>query len=207
MITVHHLEDSRSQRILWLLEELGLEYEIKRYERDPKTMRAPSALKKVHQLGKSPLIEEDAVVLAESGAIMEHLVARHGRFGAPEDPILARHYHFYMHYAEGSLMPPLFGMLIVKKLGLLGMPARKPVRGMLAEHFGFLDRELASRKWFAGPDLTAADMMMSFPLEASQARAGLDDRYPNIIAWLKRCHDRPAYRRGLERGGEYAYAG
>ena len=207
MITVHHLENSRSQRILWLLEELGLDYEIKRYERHPKTMRAPDDLKAVHPLGKSPLVEEDAVVLAESGAIMEHLVAKHGRFGAPDDPVLARQYHFYMHYAEGSLMPPLFGMLIVNRLGLLGKPAKKPVMGMLAEHFGFLDRELAHRQWFAGPELTAADMMMSFPLEAAQARAGLDHRYPNIGAWLQRCHQRPAYIEALERGGEYAYAG
>ncbi|MCM8556939.1 glutathione S-transferase family protein [Sphingomicrobium sediminis] len=206
MIIVHHLNNSRSQRILWLLEELGLDYEIKRYERDPKTMRAPASLKKVHPLGKSPLIEEDQVVIGESAAIMEHLVGKKGRFGAPDDPVLARHYNFYMHYAEGSLMPPLFGMLIVNKLGLLGFPARKPLRGMLAEHFGFLDRELSSRGWFAGPDLTAADMMMSFPLEAAQSRAGLDDRYPNITAWLNKCHERPAYQRALARGGEYDYA-
>ncbi|MCJ8190009.1 glutathione S-transferase [Sphingomicrobium aestuariivivum] len=207
MIIVHHLENSRSQRILWLLEELGLEYEVKRYERHPKTMRAPDSLKAIHPLGKSPLIEEGEVVLAETGAIMEHLVAERGRYGAPESPVLARHYHFYMHYAEGSLMPPLFGMLIVNRLGLLGKPAKKPVMGMLAEHFAFLDKELEQRDWFAGADLTAADMMMSFPLEAAQARAGLDERYPNILRWLKQCHERPAYQRALARGGEYAYAG
>ncbi|WP_265563032.1 glutathione S-transferase family protein [Sphingomicrobium arenosum] len=207
MIIVHHLENSRSQRLLWLLEELGLDYEVKRYERHPKTMRAPDSLKAVHPLGKSPLIEDGGVVLAETGAIIEHLVGRHGRFGAPADPVLARHYHFYMHYAEGSLMPPLFGMLIVNRLGLLGKPAKKPVMGMLAEHFAFLDKELEQRDWFAGPDLTAADMMMSFPLEAAQARAGLGGRYPNIQRWLEACHARPAYERALARGGEYAYAG
>ncbi|MEN3971340.1 glutathione S-transferase [Sphingomicrobium sp. XHP0235] len=206
MIIVHHLENSRSQRILWLLEELRLDYEVRRYERDPKTMRAPAALKKVHPLGKSPLVEEDHVVLAESAAIIEHFVARSGRYGPPEDPLLARLYNFYMHYAEGSLMPPLFGSLIVKRLGILGRPARKPLRGMLHEHFAFLDRELAAREWFAGPDLTAADMMMSFPMEAAQSRAGLDERYPNIRAWLKRCHEREAYQAALARGGSYDYA-
>ena len=206
MITVHHLENSRSQRILWLLEELRLDYEIRRYERDPKSMRAPAELKRVHPLGKSPLLEEDEVVIAESAAIMEYLIAQHGRFGAPEDPILARHYTFYMHYAEGSLMPPLFGALIVNRLGILGRPARKPVRAMLHEHFAFLDRELASREWFAGDHLTAADMMMSFPLEAARSRANLDDRYPNVQAWLKKCHERPAYQAALARGGDYAYA-
>ena len=206
MIIVHHLENSRSQRILWLLEELRLDYEVRRYARDPKTMRAPASLRKVHPLGKSPLIEEDHVALAESAAIMEHLIAKHGRFGPPDDPVLARHYRFYLHYAEGSLMPPLFGALVVNRLKLLGLPARKPIRAMLEEHFAFLDAELAERPWFAGPDLTAADMMMSFPLEAAQSRAGLDERYPNILAWLDRCHERPAYQAALARGGDYAYA-
>lgn len=205
MIIVHHLNNSRSQRLLWLLEELDLDYEIKRYERQ-KDMSAPDALRAVHPLGKSPVLEEDAVTYVESGAIMAHLVDRHGRFGPPNDPIEARRWHQYMHYAEGSLMPPLFGMLIVRKLGLLGLPARKPVESRIADHFRYLDEELSGREWFCGPDLTAADMMMSFPLEAAQSRAGLDDRYPNIQAWLKRCHERPAYQRALARGGEYAYA-
>ena len=206
MIIVHHLNNSRSQRLLWLLEELQLDYEIKRYERE-KDMSAPDALRAVHPLGKSPVLEEDAVTYVESGAIMTHLVAKHGRFGPPSDPEGARRWHQYLHYAEGSLMPPLFGKLIVTKLGFLGMPARKPVQSRLDDHFRYLDDELSGRAWFCGDELTAADMMMSFPLEAAQARAGLDERYPNIIAWLKRCHDRPAYQRALERGGEYDYAG
>ena len=206
MIILHHLENSRSQRILWLLEELRLDYEVRRYERDPKTMRAPAALKKVHPLGKSPLLEDDEIVIAESAVIMDYLTTRHGRFGPPKSAVEARRHAFFMHYAEGSLMPPLFGSLIVNRLGLLGRPARKPLRGMLAEHFAYLDRELANRDWFVGGELTTADMMMSFPLEAAQSRAGLDNRYPNIRAWLERCHERPAYRRALARGGDYSYA-
>ena len=207
MITLHHLEDSRSQRILWLLEELHLDYEVKRYERDPKTMRAPASLKKVHPLGKSPLLEEDAVIYAESAAIMEHLVSGGNRFGSPSDLEGARRYRFYMHYAEGSLMPPLFGQLVVHRLGILGRPAKKPVSAMLHEHFAFIEQDLDDREWFASDRITAADMMMSFPLEAARARAGLDDRYPNIMAWLDRCHKRPAYQRALESGGDYSYAG
>ncbi|MBB3763636.1 glutathione S-transferase family protein [Sphingomicrobium lutaoense] len=207
MIIVHHLENSRSQRILWLLEELRLDYEIKHYKRDPRTMRAPRALKKVHPLGKAPILQEDAVILAESGAIFEHFVQTEKRFGPPRDLHDARRYRLYMHYAEGSLMPPLFAMLVVNKLGLLGRPARKPIMKMLHEHFVYLDEDMADRPYFAGDQLTAADMMMSFPLEAARSRAGLDERYPNLLAWLRRCHERPAYQRALERGGDYAYAG
>ena len=205
MIIVHHLNNSRSQRLLWLLEELRLDYQIERYERGG-DMSAPASLRSVHPLGKSPVLEDDAVIYVESGAIMTHLVTRHERFGPPEDPVGARRWHQYMHYAEGSLMPPLFGMLIVNKLGWLGRPARKPVQRRLDEHFAYLDAELSGRAWFCGDELTAADMMMSFPLEAARARAGLDDRYPQLLAWLDRCHQRPAYARALERGGEYDYA-
>ena len=206
MITVHHLENSRSQRILWLLEELKLEYTIKRYARDPKTMRAPADLRRIHPLGKSPVVQLEAITLVESGAIMETLVEETGRFGPPESSVEARRYRLFLHYAEGSLMPPLFAMLVVRRLGLLGRPARKPVQHMLDTHFRWLDDELAEREWFCGDSLTIADMMMSFPLEAAQARAGLDDRYPNILAWLERCHARDAYQRALSRGGDYAYA-
>ncbi|MCJ7422242.1 glutathione S-transferase family protein [Sphingomicrobium astaxanthinifaciens] len=208
MIIVHHLENSRSQRILWLLEELGLDYEVRRYARDPKTMLAPPELRAIHPLGKSPILEEEAVTYVESGAIMAQLAERHGRFGPPEDPVGARRWHQYMHYAEGSLLPPLFAMLVVRKLGLLGLPARKPIAGRIHEQLRFVEGELEGRDWFCGDELTAADMMMSFPLEAAGSR--IDDMaatYPAIRRFLERCHARPAYQRALARGGEYAYAG
>jgi glutathione S-transferase len=206
MRIVHHLENSRSQRLLWMLEEIGLPYEVKRYARDPKTMRAPPALKQVHPLGKSPLLEEDGVIFAESAAIIEHLVSISGQLGPPSDPGGDRRFHMFLHYAEGSLMPPLLALLIVGRLGLLGRPARKPLLAMFAEHLAWLDTELARRDWFAGDAFSAADVMMSFPLEAARSRAGLDDRFPNILAWLARIHARPAYQRALVAGGPYAYA-
>ena len=206
MRIVHHLENSRSQRLLWLLEELGLPYEVKRYERDRKTMRAPPELKRVHPLGKSPLLDEDGTIYAESAAIIEHLVALTGQLGPPGDPDAERRFHMFLHYAEGSLMPPLLSLLVVGRLGLFGRPARKPLLAMFAEHLAWLDSELASRDWFAGDAFSAADVMMSFPLEAARHRAGLDERYPNILAWLARIHARPAYARALAAGGPYAFA-
>jgi len=207
MLTVHHLEDSRSQRILWLLEEMALPYRIKRYERDPKTMRGPPALRRIHPLGKSPLLDDDGLIVSESGAIVEYLVDKAGgKFGAPADRCNGLRYRHYLHYAEGSLMPPLLALLIIKRLGLLGRPARKPVLGMFARHLDFLDAELSGRPWFAGEEFTAADVMMSFPLEAGRTRAGLDQRHRNLMKWLDRIHDRPAYQRALKKGGPYAYA-
>jgi len=209
MILVHHLENSRSQRVLWLLEELGLPYEVRRYERDPKTMLAPPTLRAVHPLGKSPVIEDrDAggLVVAETGAIVEFLVAKAGKLGpgaAPDEHLRYRH---FLHYAEGSMMPPLLALLVVARMGILGKPARKPMLQMLGRHLAWLDRELAGRPWFAGEDFSAADIMMSFPLEASRARGGLDSRYPRLIDWLARIHARPAWRAALERGGPYAFA-
>jgi len=206
-ITVHHLENSRSQRILWLLEELELPYEIKRYERDPKTQRAPDALKKIHPLGKSPMIEDAGRVFIETAAIAEYLIRKAGgKLGAPADETDAQHYHEFMHYAEGSMMPPLFGLLVINRLGILGLPARKPIRKMVEEHLHWLDSQLASRPYFAGTELTAADIMMSFPLEASQSRAGLDDRFPNLQNWLDKIHARAQYQTALEKGGPYDYA-
>ncbi|MGF7147191.1 glutathione S-transferase [Sphingomonas zeicaulis] len=206
-IIVHHLENSRSQRILWMLEELGLEYEVRRYARNPKTMLAPPELKRVHPLGKSPVIEDDGAVIAETGAIVEYLVERaDGRLGPPgHRPSVLRYRHF-LHYAEGSMMPPLLALLIVGRLGLLGKPARKPVQAMLDVHLDWLESELAGREWFAGDCFTAADVMMSFPLEASVQRGGLDMSRPNLMGWLNRIHARPAYARALERGGPYAFA-
>jgi len=207
VIVVHHLENSRSQRVLWLLEELGLAYEVKRYARNPKTMLAPPALRRVHPLGKSPAIDDDGVVVAETGAIVEYLVAKAGgRLGpAPRREEVLRYRHF-LHYAEGSMMPPLLAMLVVKRLGLLGRPARAPLQRMFDVHLDWLEDELAARPWFAGESFTAADVMMSFPLEAARQRAGLDARRPNLIAWLDRIHARPAYRAALQKGGPYAYA-
>jgi glutathione S-transferase len=206
MILVHHLENSRSQRILWLLEELGLPYEVKRYERDPKTMLAPPELRKIHPLGKSPVLEIDGHILAETGAIVQYLVRREdGRLG-PGTGVSDYRWHQFLHYAEGSMMPPLFGLLIVHRLGLLGRPARKPLLKMFAQHLRWLDSELTERDWFAGADFSAADVMMSFPLEAAVERAGLDDRYPRLQSWLGRIHARSAYHTALQRGGPYAYA-
>ena len=207
MIVVHHLENSRSQRVLWLLEELRLPYEVRRYARDRKTMLAPPELRRVHPLGKSPVIQDEGRVVAETGAIVEYLVEKaDGRLGPParrEDVLRYRH---FLHYAEGSMMPPLLAMLIVRRMGLLGRPARAPVQKMLDQHLDWLETELADRPWFAGDSFTAADVMMSFPLEASRHRAGLDESRPNLIDWLERIHARPAYGTALRTGGPYAYA-
>jgi glutathione S-transferase len=207
MIIVHHLENSRSQRVLWLLEELGLPYQVKRYARDPRTMLAPKELRRVHPLGKSPVIEDEGLVIAESGAIVEYLVDKAGgRLGSPEDRCGKLQYRMFLHYAEGSLMPPLLAILVVRRLGLLGRPARKPLLAMLARHFEWCDAELSGRPWFAGQELTAADIMMSFPLEAARSRAGLTPEYHHLFDWLERIHARPAYQAALKVGGAYDYA-
>ncbi len=206
-IIVHHLENSRSQRVLWMLEELGLPYEVKRYERNKATMLAPPELKQVHPLGKSPVIDDAGTIVAETGAIIEYLVEKaDGRLGPParRDAIL-RH-RFFLHYAEGSLMPPLLVMLVLGRVPLFGKRAQKRIQPMIDVHLDYLERELDGRDWFVGEDLTAADIMLSFPLEAARGRAGLDGSRPNLTAWLARVHARPAYRRALERGGPYAYA-
>jgi glutathione S-transferase len=206
-IIVHHLNNSRSQRILWLLEELGEPYEVRRYERNPKTMRAPQALRAIHPLGKSPVVEVDGHRLIETGAIVDYLVTRAGgRFGPPAEAEGTIRWRQFLHYAEGSMMPPLLALLVVGKLGLLGRPARGPVLAMLGEHLDWLESELATRPYFAGADFSAADIMMSFPLEASRARGGLDGARPNLIRWLEEMHARPAYQAALRTGGPYAYA-
>ncbi|HEY0271361.1 MAG TPA: glutathione S-transferase [Sphingomonas sp.] len=209
MIIVHHHDNSRSQRVLWLLEELGLPYEVKLYRRNPKTMLAPPELKRVHPLGKAPIVEDDGIVLVETGAIVEHLVRKGAGVGGPDlgppgdlpGMLLWRQ---FLHYAEGSLMPPLLALLVVGRLGLLGRPARKPLLAMFATHLRWLEDSLATRDWFTGDHFTAADVMMSFPLEAATGRAGLDGRYPRLLAWLGRIHARPAYKAALARGGPYA---
>jgi glutathione S-transferase len=206
-IIVHHLENSRSQRILWMLEELELSYEVKRYERNAKTMLAPPELKQVHPLGKSPVIQDGDTVVAETGAIVEYLVEKaDGRLGPPPHREAILRYRFYLHYAEGSLMPPLLVKLVLGRVPVFGKAAQKRIQPMIDNHLGFVERELAGREWFVGDELTAADIMMSFPLEAARQRAGLDASRPNTIAWLDRIHARPAYAAAIERGGPYAYA-
>lgn len=209
MIIVHHLENSRSQRVLWMLEELGLPYQVKRYERNKTTMLAPPELKQVHPLGKSPVIEDTdgGHVIAETGAIVEYLVEKaDGRLGAPAHRDSALRYRFWLHYAEGSLMPPLLLKLVLSKVPLMGKPAMKRIQPMIDVHLDYVETELKQRPWFAGDAMTAADIMMSFPLEAARSRAGLDTARPATIAWLDKVHARPAYQVALAQGGPYAYA-
>ena len=207
MITVHHLENSRSQRILWLLEELELPYEVRRYERDRRTMLAPPELKKVHPLGKAPVIVDAGRAIAETGAIVEYLVEKaEGRLGPPANREAVLRYRHFLHYAEGSMMAPLLALLVINRLGLLGKPARAPIQKMLDAHLDWLESELTERDWFAGDSFTAADVMMSFPLEACRVRAGLNESRPQLMDWLERIHARPAYGDALAKGGPYAYA-
>jgi len=217
MLTVHHLNNSRSQRLLWLLEELGLAYEIVRYQRLP-DMRAPAELRAIHPLGKSPVIIDNGNTIAESGAIIEYLIETYGQgrlIPPPKTPERLR-YSYWMHYAEGSAMPPL-----LLKLLFTVMPKRAPallrpvvrkvstqvltalVNPQLKQHMDFWEAELSKSEWFAGEAFTAADIQMSFPLEAAAARAGLEQRHPKAIAFLDRIHARPAYQRALEKGGPY----
>jgi glutathione S-transferase len=220
MITVHHLNNSRSQRVLWLLEELGLEYEVKRYQRDAKTMLAPPELRAVHPLGKSPVIADGENALAESGAIIEYLVERYGNgrlIPPPQTPERLR-YTYWLHYAEGSAMTPLLLSLIFRRMPTAPMPffVRPLVRGIadkvkgsfvdpqLKLHFDYMESELARQVWFAGDEFSAADIQMSFPLEAGQARGLIDGSRPQLAAFLERAHARPAYQRAMKRGGAYA---
>lgn len=224
MIVLHHLNNSRSQRILWLLEELGVAYEIQRYERDKETMLAPTELRAVHPLGKSPIVTDGELTLVESGAIIEYLVGRYGegRFipaaGTPE----RLRYTFWLHYAEGSLMPPLLVALVALRIESARMPffVRPVAKGIVAKlrqgfidpqlktHLGYVEAEIGKTPWFAGADLTGADIQMSFPLEAASSRGGLTpEKDPHIHDWLKRIHARPAYQRALAKGGAYDYAG
>ena len=208
-IIVHHLENSRSQRVLWMLEELGMAYEVKRYERNKQTMLAPPELKKVHPLGKSPVIEDsdDGRVVAETGAIIEYLVEKaDGRLGPQAHRDSALRYRQFLHYAEGSLMPPLLVKLVVNRIPFLGKKVAKRIQPMIDVHLDYVESELAQRPWFAGEEISGADIMMSFPLEAARNRAGLDGSRPHIIAWLDRIHARPAYQVALAKGGPYAYA-
>jgi glutathione S-transferase len=222
VITVHHLNHSRSQRVLWLLEELELPYEIVKYERDPATMLAPKSLEAIHPLGKSPVITEGDATIAESGAILEYLVETHGkgRFAPPAGTPAHRHYRYFLHYAEGSLMPYLLLKLITRKLKEAKMPFFvKPIAGKISDklagdfvdpnlrrHVAFLGDHLAKHRWFAGDELTAADIQMSYPVEAVVARAGELSPPAPLVDFVKRCKERPAFQRALARGGPYEIA-
>ena len=208
MLVVHHLNDSRSQRILWLLEELGLPYEIKHYKRDATTRLAPPELMAVHPLGKSPVLSDEGQTIIESGAIVDYVIRRHGQ-GRLQPALLSRDYDVYqqwLHYAEGSGMLPLLLKLYVSRLGDAGAPLWPRIESELANHLGYVDRSLAGRQWLVGDALSGADIQMSFVGEAARTRVNRAD-YQNLDAWVKRFQARPAYQRALERGGPYAYAG
>ncbi|MFB2839826.1 glutathione S-transferase [Floridanema evergladense] len=222
MITVHHLNNSRSQRILWLLEELGLEYDIKYYKRDPKTLLAPESLRQVHPLGKSPVITDGTLILAESGAIIEYLTEQYGegRLAPPLNTPERSRYTYWLHYAEGSAMPPLLLKLVFDRIEQQPMPFFvKPIAHIIttrtketfinpqiAQHLNYLESELGKTPWFAGNEFTAADIQMSFPIEAAVARGGLNASRPRLMEFCDRIHSRPAYKRALERGGVYQLA-
>lgn len=216
MITVHHLNNSRSQRVLWLLEELGVPYKIQHYQRDAKTMLAPPELLKVHPLGKSPVITDGKLTLAESGAILEYLVERYGQGrlkpkpGTPE----ALRCTYWMHFAEGTAMPPLLMKLVFDSIERRAPLLVRPIAAGIAHkvkamivtpnlrrHLAYMEAELGKSTWFAGEEMTVADIQMSFPVEASAARGGLDAQYPKLAAYLQRIHARPAYQKALEKGG------
>jgi glutathione S-transferase len=223
MILVHHLNNSRSQRILWLLEELNLPYEIKRYQRDAATMLAPPELRAVHPLGKSPVISDGDLTIAESGAIVEYLADKYG--GRGSSPSLAPalgtperlRYTYWLHFAEGSAMPPLLMKLIFDRMESGPMPFfAKPIARAIAKKgksgfvmpninriLDFMEGELGKSAWFAGAEFSAADIQMSFPLEAAASRGGLNESRPKLMAFLKNIHARPAYLRALEKGGKY----
>jgi glutathione S-transferase len=206
-ITVHHLANSRSQRVLWLLEELRLPYRVVRYARDPISGLAPDAVRDIHPLGKLPVIQDGTLTIAESGLIFEHLLNQSDvKMGRPTDSESSRRYQHFMHYAEGSLMPPLFALLVLRRMGEAGQSAAADLRRSFAGHLAWMDAELTTRPWFAGETFTAVDIMMSFPLEAARQRGGLDATYVNLNEFLRRIHSRPAYRAAVEAGGPYALA-
>ncbi|MGE1151730.1 glutathione S-transferase family protein [Pseudomonas kitaguniensis] len=207
MITVHHLNNSRSQRILWLLEELGLPYAIKRYERDPKTNLAPPELKAINPLGKSPVIEDGALVLIESAAIIDYLIRRHGQGRLQPDPATATYdkYVQWLHFAEGSATLPLMLNLYVGRLGDAGTPLHPRIESEVANYLGYLNDVLADTAYLLGDELSGADVQMSFIGEIAKAQGKLQ-AYPNLAAWVQRFQARPAYRQAVEQGGEYAFA-
>jgi glutathione S-transferase len=207
MITVHHLNNSRSQRILWLLEELGLPYQIKRYQRDPKTNLAPPELKAIHPLGKSPVIEDGGQVLIESAAIIDYLIRRHGAGRLQPDPASAAYdqYVQWLHFAEGSAMLPLMLNLYVGRLGEAGAPLHPRIEAEVANYLGYLNDVLKEKPYLLGDELSGADIQMSFIGEVAGAQGKLA-AYPHLAAWVRKFQARPAYRKAVEQGGEYAFA-
>ena len=220
MLTVHHLNNSRSQRVIWLLEELGLAHEVKRYERDPKTMAAPAELLAVHPLGKSPVITDDGQTIAETGAIVEYILSKYGRgrMVPPAGTEDRQRYTYWLHFAEGTAMPPLVMTLLFTELPKRMPMLVRPVGRMIGKtvqttylspqierQLDLMETELARSTWFAGPEITGADIMMSFPVEAAASREGLGSR-KRLTHWLSTIHNRPAYQRALAEGGPYAYA-
>jgi len=221
MVVVHHLNNSRSQRVLWLLEELGVPYEIERYQRDAKTMLAPPSLRAIHPLGKSPVIVDGDVTVAESGAIIEYLLGKYGdgRLLPPAGTAQRLRYTYWLHYAEGSAMTPLLFKLVFDRIA--ANPTPWPVSAIsrriaatvtnafiapnLKRHLDYIEAELGAHTWFAGEQFTAADVQMSFPLEIAVTRAGLNTSRPKSMAFLERIHALDAYKRALERGGKYDY--
>jgi len=223
MITLHHLENSRSQRILWLLEELGVDYEIKLYKRDPKTNLAPDELKAIHPLGKSPLITDGGKVVAESAVIVNYLIRNYdkdNRFSSTQDSDAAQQTEYWLHFAEGSLMPYLVMSLVFTKVKTAPMPFFvRPVAKGIADQvmksfispnvensLRFIEDHLSKNMWFSGDEMSAADFQMIFPLEAAMTRSGIASKLPAINAWVKKVHALPAYQNALKKGGPYDYA-
>jgi len=204
MITVHHLNNSRSQRILWLLEELGVDYEIVSYQRDATTSLAPESLKEVHPLGKSPVVTDGDRTVAESGAIVEYLIRKYGRdrLMPDEDTPEFISYLHWMHYAEGSAMLPVMLSLYLMRLGEAGKPLHPRIESEVANHFGYMNDALGQRDFFVGNALSGADFQLTFALEAAKS-LGLLSGFENLVRYLGKMHERPAYRRGIERGGQY----
>jgi glutathione S-transferase len=222
MLTLHHLNNSRSQRILWLLEELGVEYKIERYQRDSVTNLAPDSLRAVHPLGRSPVLSTPNGAIAESGAIIEYLIHNHSdsHFKTPTEPEALQQYWFWLHFAEGSLMPPLVANLVLEKARQKGSKpffikpiTNKLVDGILNAYYGpnlaqslrYVESYLSKNDWFAGDAPTGADVQMIFPLESLVASGRAKD-FAAIQSYVKRVHGREAYKAALEKGGEYAYA-
>ncbi len=207
MIVVHHLNNSRSQRILWLLEELGVPYEIKFYQRDGVTNLAPPELKGVHPLGKSPVITDGAVTIAESGAIVDYIIRKygHGKLAPAPDAADYETYLEWLHYAEGSAMLPLMLLLYTMRLGEAGAPLKDRIDGEIDNHLAYVNQALEGRPYLLGEAFTGADVQMSFVGEVGRAFGRLGN-YPNIAAWVDRLHERPAFKTALEKGGAYNLA-